>query len=132
MLPGGAAVRTPQASEKLRWIAECTAPGEFFFQASWPGLYIPLALRNPLFLDTVSPYEKTRPEYIEGAVIGLEKRHVRYIIWSKQMDEKEQPGLSLAAIGDYVQRQYRCVHVFADGDEMLERETAPNPAEPRE
>jgi cytochrome c oxidase subunit IV len=128
ILPGGAAVLTPQASEKLRWIAERTTPGDFFFQASWPGLYIPLALRNPLFLDTVSPYDKTRPEYIEGAVIDLERRHVRYVLWSKQMDEKAQPGVSLAAIRDYVRRQYRCVHVFTDGDEMLERKTVASTA----
>jgi hypothetical protein len=37
-----------------------------FFQATWPGMYIPLGLRNPVFLDTASTM--LNPQWAERAV----------------------------------------------------------------
>jgi hypothetical protein len=30
-----------------------TRPGDTVFQAAWPGIYLPLHLRNPLFIDVL-------------------------------------------------------------------------------
>jgi MFS family permease len=53
-LPAGRSAIEPNEFEKLSWGMEHTKPGEFVFEASWPGIYIPLGVRNPVFLDTAS------------------------------------------------------------------------------
>jgi hypothetical protein len=52
-LPAGWAAISPESYPKLHWIEEHTRPEEFFFQSEWPGVYLPLRLRNPVFEDTV-------------------------------------------------------------------------------
>jgi hypothetical protein len=54
-----------------------TKRGQFFFQADWPGMYLPLRLRNPVFLDIVLPEEGTRPEDITSAIQQLERKASR-------------------------------------------------------
>ncbi|MGE0405128.1 MAG: hypothetical protein AB7O65_02435, partial [Candidatus Korobacteraceae bacterium] len=76
-LPAGRAAVLPQAQEKLQWLAQHIAPGDFFFQAGWPGLYLPLRLRNPAFLDVVETTGVTPPEYVTRAVQELEAKNIR-------------------------------------------------------
>jgi hypothetical protein len=123
-LPGGRVAANPQAFDKLQWLAQHTAPGEALYQAAWPGLYLPLALRTPIFLDCFSTYVQTRPEYIERAVAELDQNRVRYILWQPRLNQRD-PSRSweyqFASVSEYLHRQYRRVHVFPDQDEVWER-----------
>jgi hypothetical protein len=53
-LPGGKIATTSGATEKWRWLAAHTRPGEYVLQAEWPSVYLPLPLRNPIYLDVVA------------------------------------------------------------------------------
>jgi len=120
----GKVAASPDTYEKLRWVNDHTAAEEFFFQAPWPGMYLPLELRNPVFLDTASTFEETRPDYIERAVQQLEARRVRYILWSPSLDGPNplRPNIyQLEPLRSYLYSTYRRVHVFPDREEIWER-----------
>jgi len=51
--PGGkTAVSTP-TYDKFEVIMRYAKPGQFLFQAAGPSLFLPLQLRNPLYMDAV-------------------------------------------------------------------------------
>jgi hypothetical protein len=56
---------TPVAAQKLTWLAQHTSPGQYVFQAVWPSIYLPLAVRNPVFLDNLDTGYKIRPDYLQ-------------------------------------------------------------------
>ena len=95
-------------------------PGSFFFQAAWPGMYVPLGVRNPLFIDAVGTNEQTRPEDVDVAIRQLQEREVRYVLWSKRLDLRHS-GNSLAPLQTYLLNRYELVRVFASEDELWER-----------
>jgi hypothetical protein len=107
----------------MRWINDHTASGEFFFQAPWPGMYIPLQLRNPVFLDAISTFEETRPEFIERTIRELEVKPVRYILWPRYLDELDlqRPwNYQIERVRSFLNQRYRLAHVFPDRDEIWE------------
>jgi hypothetical protein len=122
--PGGMAAVPVEKYEELQWIKQHTLPGEYFFQAAWPGVYIPLALRNPLYLDAVGTNDETRPEYVELAIQQLEEKKVRYVLWSERLDQANPVRSSedhIAPLRAYLNSRYDRVRIFADQDEMWER-----------
>jgi hypothetical protein len=123
-LPGGRAAADPQTCEELLWITKRVEPGSFFFQAAWPGMYVPLGLRNPLFLDAVGPNEQTRPEDVDLAIRQLREREVRYVLWSKRLDSQDagrHSANALAPLKVYLFHRYELVQVFPSADELWER-----------
>lgn len=124
-LPGGAVVTAPQTSEKLQWIMQRTTPGEFFLQAGWPGIYLPLQLRNPLYEDTVGSLHVANPRDIEQAIQQLEAKHVRFILWTRRLDSQCDRGRRcedyLTPIRDYLSNSYTRVQSFPDGDTLWQR-----------
>jgi hypothetical protein len=123
--PGGWAAVNPDAYEKLHWIEGHTHPEEFFFQAAWPGVYLPLRLRNPVFEDGVGLNIETRPEFLQRSMAQLDAKKVRYILWSQQLNpagDLDPPGSALPPLRAYLHAHYRKVKVFADQDEVWERE----------
>jgi hypothetical protein len=120
-LRGGEVATSPQASDKLRWVMQHTTPGQFFLQADWPGMYLPLKLRNPIFLDSITPGGENRPEDIILAVQQLEQKRVRYVLWRARLDSVESPVDPVRPLRMYLQRNYIPVHTFADGDMVWER-----------
>jgi hypothetical protein len=123
-LPAGHAAADPQTCDELLWITKRVKPGNFFFQAAWPGMYVPLGVRNPLFIDAVGPNEQTRPEDVDLAIRQLQERDVRYVLWSKRLD-RQTPGLnsgnSLGPLRTYLHNQYGLVRTFPSEDELWER-----------
>src|SRR5262249_25524829 len=85
-LRAGRAAINSESYEKFQWIEEHTRPGEFFFHAGWPGVYLPLRLRNPVFVDSVRTDAETRPEDIQRSIGELEVKEVHYILWSQRFD----------------------------------------------
>jgi 4-amino-4-deoxy-L-arabinose transferase-like glycosyltransferase len=123
-LRGGKVAASPETYEKLRWVNDHTAAEEYFFQAPWPGMYLALELRNPVFLDTASTFEETRPEYIQKAIQQLEARRVRYILWSPSLDGANplRPrGYQLEPLRSYLHSSYQRALVFPVGEEIWER-----------
>jgi Dolichyl-phosphate-mannose-protein mannosyltransferase len=123
-LPGGTAAVPAPKWEELHWIMQHTKPGDFFFQADWPGMYVPLELRNPVFLDAVGANEQTRPEYVDLTIRQLEERKVRYVLWSRRLDNSNvnRPWeYHLEPLKNYLRDQYSRVKTFADQDEVWER-----------
>jgi hypothetical protein len=123
-LPAGrSAVAGENEFEELEWGLDHTHAGDFFFQATWPGMYIPLGLRNPVFLDTASTM--LNPQWAEQAVQQLEVRQVRYVMWAARLDYPADPNRSRSAniipLRTYLQTRYRLAKVFQDGDEVWER-----------
>ena len=123
-LPAGRAAVPTAQFEEIDWITRHTRPGEFFFQAAWPGLYVPLGLRNPVFLDALGTNEQSRPEYVELAIQQMDERQVRYVLWSKRLDHEKgdpPPEDHLEPFRAYLRDRYERVKVFALTDELWQR-----------
>lgn len=124
-LPGGVLATTPEYYEKLRWIAERTHPGEFFLQAGWPGVYLPLQLRNPLYIASLTRFDISRKEDIALSIQQLRSKPVHYILWTPLLDRDCLPDLTCAdtisPIRDFIHASYKCVHTFPDGETMWQR-----------
>jgi hypothetical protein len=124
-LPGGAVATAPQTYEKLQWIMLRTRPGEFFLQAGWPGIYLPLQLRNPLYADTVGSLHTANPRDIEQAIQQLEAKHVRFILWTRSLDSQCDPAHPcedyLTPIRNYISNSYFHARIFPDGDVLWQR-----------
>jgi hypothetical protein len=114
-----------QKYEKFSWLAQHTAPGDFFFRAAWQDTYILLALHNPVFPDILLANEESRPEYVELMMRQLDHRQVRYILWSPQLNNPNDPSRPredhLGPFRTYLQNRYRLVRVFSDRDELWQR-----------
>jgi hypothetical protein len=118
-LPAGRVAMPPLAAEKLTWLAARTKPGQFMLQAGWPGMYLPLGLRNPLSVESIGFEGATELGYTASSIRRLETKRVQYIVWSPRL---ESPPNSLAAFREYLVDRYRPVRRFADQDEVWERE----------
>jgi Dolichyl-phosphate-mannose-protein mannosyltransferase len=122
-LPAGRSAVGPKEFEKLKWGMDHTRPGEYFFQAPWPGMYIPLGLRNPVFLDTAGTMFS--PQWVERAIQQLEAKQVNYIVWAPRLDYPVDPRnprtANIIPLRTYVHTRYRLSEVFQDGDEVWER-----------
>jgi hypothetical protein len=126
-LPGGNAAITPPAYEKLHEMTLHTKPGDLLFQAGWPGMYLPLQLRNPLYLDIAYA---ARPEEATRVIHQLQTTPVPLILWSEHLDEPCNSNRpcddGVALLRDYLHRSYVRVHTFPDGD-TLWQSTAAHP-----
>lgn len=123
-LRGRTVATSPDAYAKLRWVDDRTSPNEFFFQAPWPGMYLPLQLRNPVFLDAASPFEATRPEFIEASIRQLDDKRVRFVLWSPGLiasDPRRPHAGQLQPMRAFLSAKYHRIHVFPDGDEIWQR-----------
>jgi hypothetical protein len=124
-LPGGRVATTLQSYEKLHWMLFHTSPGQHFLQAPWPGMYLPLHLRNPLFIDQISPGEGNRPEEIALAIQQLEAKRVQYVLWAPRLDSADDLPTHaqdhVVPLRKYLHARYSLVMVFPDGDEVWQR-----------
>ena len=125
-LPAGNAALDPMKWEEYTWVKGHTQPGDYIFQASWLDMYLPLALRNPVFAEDLLPNDRTRPEMVDQTVRQLEQKRVKYIVWSPQWsnsDHAEKPSYDhLVPLRNYLQSHYTRVHVFSNQDEIWQRQ----------
>jgi hypothetical protein len=120
-LPAGRIATTALGAEKLSWFAARTKPGQFILQARWPGIYLPLALRNPLFLDVLEGRDVSRPGCVALSVRQLEAKRVQYIMWSPGAESVDLPPRSLTGLQQYLTDHYRLIWRFSDQDEVWKR-----------
>jgi hypothetical protein len=117
-LPAGSAATTPMTGGKLAWLSRHTTPGQFLFEARWVDVYLPLALRNPVFTDMLEGGHKSRDEFVDRSIRQLEARPVQYIIWSPRL---ESPAYPFAKFHEFLVDRYQRVMTFPDQDEVWER-----------
>jgi hypothetical protein len=125
-LPAGRAVSLDTRYDgEFAWLAEHTQPGDLFLQAAWLNTYLPLKLRSPVFVDGLWPDEKTPPEYVSLSLLQIDRKCVKYILWSPQftgpMEVAPNGQDSLSPFRSYTLRHYRRVQVFENQDEVWER-----------
>jgi len=129
-LPSGRAAVPAETDEKVQLILHTTAPGQFFFQAIWPGLYVPLDVRNPLYVDAVATDGATRPDDVARAIVQLDEKAVRYVLWAPYLDRPEPGGertYHLGPLATYLHARYSRVKALADGEELWERKNVGSP-----
>jgi dolichyl-phosphate-mannose-protein mannosyltransferase len=111
-LPAGTAVVVPLAAEKLDWIARHTAPGQFFFQAGYQSMYLPLALRMPAFTFI---NRMTSPELVELDMRQLQAKRVQYVLWAPLAVPR------FPQFERFLDQYYQRVWIFSDQEEIWER-----------
>jgi hypothetical protein len=118
-LRGGTMAVAEVDAEEFQWLQAHTMPGDDFFQATWPGVYLPLGLRSPVFVETLLP-ERTSPEFTALTIRQLERSKVQYILWSLwlQTDPQHVGPDNQQPVHDFLQNHYVRVHIFSNGDEI--------------
>jgi hypothetical protein len=123
-MPTGRAAAAPQTYEKVKWFMQNAKPGEAFFQAQWPGLYLPLGVVNPVYLDAFERDYSTRSQYIELSIQQLDEKHVRRILWSPRLDYPDtgqsRETYYLNGFREFLHRHYQHAWTFSDQDEIWE------------
>jgi hypothetical protein len=117
-------------SRKLEGLAARTKPGDFFFEAAWLELYFPLQLRNPSYVEALSP--SLSEAQVQNVVKVLERRQVKYVLWSARLDRqgaKASRNDTLRPIRAYLKEHYHLVEHFAPTEDLWER-TAKSTATP--
>jgi hypothetical protein len=110
-LPAGRIAAMATTARKLDWIARRTQPGQYFCDASYGSVYLPLALRVPIF---AALNDQTSPAFLDEDIRQLEARRVRYILWSP-LDRPRFPKFVQFLTG-----HYQLVQEFADQDQIWE------------
>jgi hypothetical protein len=117
-LPAGRIATAALSGEKLAWLARHTTPGQLLFEARWVDVYLPLALRNPVFTDMLEGGHNSRPEFVDFSMRQLEAKPVQYIIWAHRL---ESPAYPFAKFREFLTKRYQRVLTFPDQDEVWER-----------
>jgi hypothetical protein len=117
-LPAGRVATTPAAAGKLGWLAAHTHPGQFVLQAGWLSIYLPLAVRNPVFVDYLESAAQDRLGYLTLSIRELQAKQVQYVLWSPRLDA---PASGLGLFRNFLERHYRLVWTFSDQDQVWER-----------
>jgi hypothetical protein len=116
---GRAVVCGDDTAVKLTGLARRTKPGDYFFQAAWLDLYFPLQLRNPSYVDALSP--SATPAQVANVIKALEEHRVRYVLWSGRLDADSTGSDGLFPMRRYLREHYRVVERFAPGENLWER-----------
>ena len=116
---GRATVYSDDTAVKLTELASRTKPGDYFFQAAWLDLYFPLELRNPSYVEALSP--SATPAQVKEVIGALEEHQVRYVLWSARLDAGPPQGDGLLPIRTYLKEHYRVVERFAPAEDLWER-----------
>lgn len=124
-LPSGTVAVSPLRAEKLIWLSQHTRPNDFLFEPAWPGSYLPLQLRNPVFIDGFDSRGITPPEYVDLSIRQLDAKAVRYVLWAPRLEapviQKSPVENDLAAFRAYLEEHYCRVRTFSDADQLWER-----------
>jgi len=122
-LPAGSTVLSPVAYEKWTWVSQHTRPGDFFFQPQWPSVYLPLALRSPVFVEGLGEDDQTRPEFVDRTIHQLEAKQVGFVLWSPPIEVRGPDNVHdhLGPFRAYLHERYARVWIFSDREEIWKR-----------
>ncbi len=117
-LPAGRVATTEPMAEKLGWLQAHVKSGEYLLHAQWPSLYLPLDVRNPIYLDNILAPGADQLGYIALSIRQLQAKRVQYIVWGHRFDANGQLD---SPFHQFLTSAYRPVRRFPDGDEVWER-----------
>jgi len=122
-LPAGRVATTQQLAAKLNLVSQNVKPGDPIFLAAWPGLYLPLQVRNPVAFETVNVSDMPRPGDVQLVRQQLGHRRVPYVLWAARLDEACASGCRdrLTPLREYVHAAYVPVVTWPDGDTLWRR-----------
>ncbi len=106
---GRLALVASKQAERYIWLSKNTTPGEYFFEVYEPFVYFPLGLKNPTRFGQIWPSEYTRPEQVAEAVLDLDEKRPRYILWDNGYLSSaipRVPGDHTGPLADFVQMRY--------------------------
>jgi hypothetical protein len=122
---GRAAFTDKDTYEKYAWLLDRTRPRQYFFEGGSSGLYFPLDLRNPSYVDRIAADGYTQPEQTQEVIDSLEGHRVQFVIWGWWLDVvPEDNGASrdhLSRLRAYLPTHYHRVKIFPDLEEVWER-----------
>jgi hypothetical protein len=124
-LPGGTVAVGSPSDEKLRWLQSHIIPGQFFFQAAWPSLYLPLNLRIPVYVSSAYASDGITSEYAARTIEELDTKRVQYILWIPSFDSTKHVSPEITLLRNYLHGNYIQVHTFSDGETIWERDAFP-------
>ncbi len=121
---GRTAFYDPLLYEKCKWMSQRTQPFDYFFGDHL--VAFTLRLRNAGRVPFLRPTDYTRPEEVADAIQGIDKLHVRFVSWYIGLDHEKEPmrhpeGDHLAPIRIYLREHYHVAEIFANGDQIWER-----------
>jgi hypothetical protein len=122
--PGGRFAASPQVSEKISWLAQHTQEGETFFQAGWPGVYVPLKVRNPIYFPTVTRPDGVRDQDVAAIIQQMKANRIPYVFWTHTLDENCEFARCndyLLGLRAYLISSYVRMRTFEDGDVLWMR-----------
>ena len=123
-LPVGKVATTTTTADGLTLVAKFVKPGDSLFHAGWPGLYLPLQVRNPLYFDTAGEVDMPRPSDVGFAIGQLEERRVSYVLWAERLDwsrPSSQCSERLTPLLEYLRAAYEPVATLPNGDTLWRR-----------
>jgi len=121
---GRLALEGSNVFDEYEWLLRVTRPRAFAFASFHPEVYFALHLRNPTEVPFVLNTGYTRPEQVRNVVESLERRRVRFVLWSKLSESefgRRAQGNHLEPLLRYLRSRYRPVKSFPDLDEVWER-----------
>jgi hypothetical protein len=121
---GRIAIMNPRLLESLQYFLQRTKPGDYFFGDEL-FKYL-LDLRGPARVSHVTPSDYTRPSQVQDVIQGLETHHVKYALWSTDLDmppARFGGKNNLAPLRHYLKSHYHFVRAFGDGGSVWERNT---------
>ena len=124
-LPGGTIATDSTTDEKLRWLQSHTTPGQFFFQAASPGVYLPMGLSNPAFVSSAYGTDGMTSEYTARTIHELDTKRVQFIQWVPRFDSVKYTGPQVMLLRDYLRSNYTQVQTFSDGETIWKRDALP-------
>ena len=123
-MAGGRFATTPETYEKLQWLAQRIRPREYFLEAGWPGLYLPLKAQSPIYMQTLAEWDCVTEKDIEPAIKQVDARQTRYVLWTSTLDRQCEFATCndyLTQFRQYLTTDFQLVQTFADGDTVWER-----------
>ncbi len=113
---GPIAISSQGTFQELAWLSQHTRPGDEFFAASSPKMYVLLNLRNPARVPLVEADDFTRPRQVLKTLHALQQAKPEFILWPFQPDDADDPGDLLYPLGEELRDCYRPVRQFRDGE----------------
>lgn len=126
LLPAGnvAIVDTVEYA-KFDWLAAHTKPGMYLFSAGGPidgppyHYFLKLQTPGPIMFVTPDAYTKT--SQVRDVIDALERHKTPMVVWPRWFDAETGASNPLPPLAAYLRRHYRKTKVFADGDQIWER-----------
>ena len=121
---GHLAISDPALFDELNWLDRHTKPGDKFFYASGPMLYVLLDLQNPARVPFVEADDYTRPHQVEVTARRLREGKPKFILWPFDKKDADDPSDRLYLIGEELRAYYRPTIPLRDG-QLWERKEDP-------